>query len=164
MCPAEAGKVQCPLKQRSLGLGRDPRLPLVDPEPNPLGPYKVCRQRSVTVAPEEGAKHWQTLAYGDEEWQKVYFRLRNSIEGWNGYAKNPLAESIEQAGRRRIRGIAAQTLLLAFQLAHANERKISKWLTTLALGGKRALRRTHHRRKTQSLGSWTPTGPLAPTG
>ncbi|MGW2895911.1 hypothetical protein ACWDAO_15145 [Streptomyces sp. NPDC001212] len=34
-------------------------------------------------------------------------RLRNSIEGYNGYAKNPLAEGIESAGSRRIRGTAA---------------------------------------------------------
>ena len=122
MCPAEAGKVQCLLKPRSLG--NDPRLPLLDPEPNPIGPYKVCRQRSVTMAPAEGAKHWQPLNYGTPEWQKIYFRLRNSVEGYNGFAKNPLAEAIEQAGSRRIRGIAAQTVLLVFQLAHANQRKI----------------------------------------
>ncbi|MFF0063077.1 hypothetical protein ACFYRC_16330 [Streptomyces sp. NPDC005279] len=118
MCPAAAGKVQCSLKPSSLGRGI--HLPLVDPEPNPTGQVTVCRQRSVTIAPTAGAKHWQALEYGDEEWQKVYFRLRNSVEGYNGYAKNPLAEAIEASGSRRIRGIAAQTILLVFQLAHAN--------------------------------------------
>lgn len=162
MCPAEAGKVQCPIKSRSIGRGI--QLPLVDPEPNPAGPLKVCRQRSVTLAPAEGAKHWQSLEYGSDEWQKVYFRLRNSVEGYNGYAKNPLAEAIEASGTRRIRGIAAQTVLLAFQLAHANRRKIAKWLETLALGGERPRRRTHHRRRTKPLGSWTPTGYLSPAG
>src|SRR5262249_39766802 len=44
------------------------------------------------------------------EWQKVYFRLRNSVEGYNGFAKNPLTEAIEQAGSRHIRGRAAQTV------------------------------------------------------
>ncbi|MGW7464965.1 hypothetical protein ACWGJT_09695 [Streptomyces xantholiticus] len=102
MCPAEAGKAQCPVKPRSMGRGI--HLPLVDPEPSPVGPLKICRQRSITLAPAEGAKHWQALDYGDDKWQKVYFRLRNSVEGYNGYAKNPLAEAIEAAGSRRIRG------------------------------------------------------------
>ncbi|MEU6094308.1 hypothetical protein [Streptomyces sp. NPDC047079] len=94
--------------------------------------------------------------------QKVYFRLRNSIEGYNGYAMKPPAEGIEAAGSRRIRGNAAQTILLAFRLAHANRRKIRKWLGTLALGGERPRRRTHHRRRTREPKTWTPTGHLTP--
>ncbi|MFE2518868.1 hypothetical protein ACFXKI_44420 [Streptomyces mirabilis] len=103
------------------------------------------------------------MEYGGPEWQKIYFRLRNSVEGYNGHAKNPLVEGIEAAGSRRIRGIASQTILLAFQLAHANRRKIKSWLETLALGGERPRRRTHHRRKTKDRGAWTPTGHLMPT-
>ncbi|GAA2652804.1 hypothetical protein GCM10010307_63830 [Streptomyces vastus] len=68
----------------------------------------------------------------------------------------PLAEGIESAGSRRIRGIAAQTILLAFQLAHANRRKIKQWLETLALCGERPRRRTHHRRKTKTAGAGHP--------
>ncbi|MFE6757860.1 hypothetical protein ACFVDQ_30375 [Streptomyces sp. NPDC057684] len=161
MCPAEAGKVQCPIKNQSMSRGI--QLPLVAPEPSPAGPLKVCRQRSITLAPAEGSKHWQALEYGGEQWQKVYFRLRNSVEGYNGYAKSPLAEAIEAAGGRRIRGIAAQTVLLVFQLAHANQRKIKNWVDTLALSGQRPRRRTHHRRTTKPLGAWTPTGHLSPT-
>ncbi|MEV7346930.1 hypothetical protein [Streptomyces sp. NPDC093544] len=160
MCPAEAGKAQCSIKPDTLGRGI--HLPLVDPEPSPAGPVKVCRQNAITVSPEAGAKQWQALEYGGPDWQKVYFRLRNSVEGYNGYAKNPLAEGIEAAGSRRIRGIAAQTVLLVFQLAHANRRKIKKWLETLTLGGQRPRRRTHHRRKTKEPSGWTPTGHLVP--
>ena len=47
----------------------------------------------------------------------------------NGYAKTDAPEGIGRAGR--VRGIAAQTLLPAFQLAHANERKINAWFATL---------------------------------
>ncbi|MFJ4989003.1 hypothetical protein ACIP9H_35055 [Streptomyces sp. NPDC088732] len=158
MCPAEAGKVQCPLKPRSLGRGI--QLPLVDPEPSPTGPVKVCRQRAITLAPEEGAKHWQALDYGDEQWQKIYFRLRNSVEGFNGFAKSPLAEAIESSRLRPIRGLAAQTILLVFQIAHANRRKITRWLDSLALSGERPVRRTNRRRKTKPLGTWTPIGHL----
>ncbi|MER7837271.1 hypothetical protein ABTY98_15510 [Streptomyces sp. NPDC096040] len=157
--PAEAGKTQCLIKPHTLGRGIHP---LIDPEPSPAGPVKVYRQNTITVSPEAGAKQWQALEYGGPEWQKIYFRLRNSVEGYNGYAKNPLAEGIEAAGSRRIRGIAAQTILLAFQLAHANRRKIKKWLETLALCGERPRRRTHHRRKTKGPGTWAPTGHLVP--
>lgn len=102
-----------------------------------MGPLKICRQNAITVSAEAGAKRWRSLDYGSPEWQKVYFRLR-------------------------IRGIAAQTILLAFQLAHANGRKIRKWLDTLSLGGERPRRRTHHRRQTKEPKNWTPTGHLAP--
>ncbi|MFF0012785.1 hypothetical protein [Streptomyces sp. NPDC005374] len=91
MCPAEAGKAQCSLKPHTMG----------------RGPVKVCRQHAITIGPEAGAKQWQSLEYDGPQWQKIYFRLRNSVEGYNGYAKNPLAEAIEAAGSRRIRGIAA---------------------------------------------------------
>jgi hypothetical protein len=83
-------------------------------------------------------------------------RLRNSVEGFNGYAKDDAHEAIERAQNRRIRGIAAQTFLLAFQLAAANLRKISSWLDGLATddGGPR---RRARRRKTRSLSEFAPS-------
>ncbi|WP_206441375.1 hypothetical protein [Streptomyces boncukensis] len=116
----------------------------------------------MTSAPEAGAKHWQVLEYGSKEWQKVYFRLRNSVESYHGYAKNPPGEAIEAAGSRRVRGIGAQTILPAYQLAHANRRKIMKWLDTLAWNGERPRRRTFRRRTTEPVGAWTPAGFLVP--
>ncbi|QLE75260.1 hypothetical protein FGW37_29960 [Streptomyces rectiverticillatus] len=157
-CPAAAGRVQCLLKASSLG--RDPRLPLADPKPSPAGPAKICAQQSITIPPEAGAQHHQALPYGSPDWQRVYFRLRNSVEGFNGFAKDPLHEAIEQAGTRRIRGIAAQTLLLAFQLAHANRRKIDRWLATIPPDGHPPRRRPTRRRPTRPLGIWTPAGHL----
>ncbi|MEU1401623.1 hypothetical protein ABZ471_04525 [Streptomyces sp. NPDC005728] len=68
MCPAEAGKAQCPIKPRTMGRGI--HLPLVGPEPSPVGPLKVCRRRTITISPETGAKHWQALEQGGPEWQK----------------------------------------------------------------------------------------------
>jgi hypothetical protein len=84
--------------------------------------------------PEIGAKHAQTLPYGSDEWVRVYFTLRNSIESFNGFAKDDNYEAIERGGRRRIRGLAAQMLLLSFQISHANKRKIDAWLDTLPAG------------------------------
>jgi hypothetical protein len=155
-CPHHRGKVFCPLKEKLLK-NNDPRLPMIDPQPTPAGPPRICCQTSITIAPEDGAKHWQPRAYGTAEWQKVYFRLRNAVEGINGYAKDDAREAIERAGRRRIRGIAAQTLLLAFQLAQVNLRKIRSWLDTLP-GKDGQPRRRAPRRTSKPLSHWTPQG------
>ncbi|MFE9092767.1 hypothetical protein [Streptomyces sp. NPDC007264] len=88
----------------------------------------------------------------------MYFRLRDSVEGINGYAKDPLYERLEDADTRRIRGIAAQTLLLAFQLAHANRRKLRARANSIALHDDGPRRRPTRRRKTEALGTWTPKG------
>ncbi|CAM5736244.1 hypothetical protein SALBM311S_08022 [Streptomyces alboniger] len=82
--------------------------PSSTPPPAPLASPLWCSQKTVTVPPEAGANLWQPLQYGSEAWQRVYFRLRNSVEGINGYAKDPLYERLEDAGTRRIRGIAAK--------------------------------------------------------
>lgn len=86
--------------------------------------------------------------------------VRNSVEGFNGFAKDPLHEAIEQPGTRRIRGTAAQTILLAFQLAHANRRKTDRWLSTIPPDGHPPRRRPTRYRPTKPIGSWTPTGHL----
>ncbi|QKW32669.1 hypothetical protein HUT06_00305 [Actinomadura sp. NAK00032] len=159
MCPATAGRVQCPLKQDSLGT--NPSLREVDPFPSPVGPPKICEQTSISVNIEDGAKHWQPRPYGSPEWQDIYGRLRNTVEGMNGYAKADAYEGIEHGGNRRIRGIAAQTLLLAFQLAHVNERKINAWLATLPGPDGKPHRRARHKTR-KPRGSWTPTGHITP--
>ncbi|MEZ0106332.1 hypothetical protein ABH920_000313 [Catenulispora sp. EB89] len=157
LCPAAAGKLQCPIKPASLRRGHS--IPLADPEPSPVGLPKICAQASITIAPELGAKHAQSLPYGSDEWVRIYFTLRNSIESFNGYAKDDNYEAIERGGRRRIRGMAAQMLLLAFQLHHANTRKIDAWLDTLPAGSaSRPRRRPPRRRENRPLSNWTPTG------
>lgn len=88
----------------------------------------MCSQQSITIPPEAGAKHGQALAYRTPEWQRAYGTLRNSVEGLNGYAKNAdHGVNLEDAGLRRVRGIAAHTFLLAFQLAAVNLRKQHRW-------------------------------------
>jgi hypothetical protein len=160
-CPAVAGKVICPLKRIGLSVPGGKRLPVVDPEPSPVGPPKVCRQHSITVPAETGAKHGQDLAYGSDEWARVYHRLRNSVEGMNGYAKDPLHEAMEAGGTRRIRGITPTGILLAFQIAHANTRKIMNWVRTLpGADGSPPRRRPGNRHKPKALGTWTPAGHL----
>lgn len=139
-------------------MGTDPRLPLVDPMPSPVGPPTVCEQTSISTKLEDGAKHWQPRAYGSPEWQRVYGRLRNAVEGMNGYAKDDARESIEPTQGRRVQGRTAQTFLLAFQIFRVNLRKIKSWFGSLLdLPHRRARHKT-----AKPDGTWTPTGHITP--
>ena len=120
-CPAVGGHphVVCPLRPTSsAAVGKIPVLSA------PLQPPKVCTQQAITIAPDVGARHRQELAFGTEEWARVYATCRNTIEGWNGYVKDAAHEDLAAPSRRRVRGIAAQSIFCAFLLMAANLRKI----------------------------------------
>ncbi|MDH6130823.1 hypothetical protein P3T37_000190 [Kitasatospora sp. MAA4] len=161
LCPAAGTHptVACPIKRRSLG--RDPRLPAVDVTPSPAGPPEVCRRESLIFTRDIGIRFWQELDHGRAPWVHHYFRLRNRVEHFNGYAKDH--EAIERSRTRRIRGVAAQSLLLAFQIAHANHRKIASWLNTLQLADQPPRRRPSNRNKPKNPCNWTPKGYLPET-
>ena len=121
MCPASGPrpKVRCGLRPTSLSaLGQ--RTVAVAP----LEPPALCRQSAITIAPDVGARHAQSLAFGTESWAAHYATLRNTIEGWNGFAKDPAHEALGQPARRRVRGIAAQGILITLLYVAANLRKI----------------------------------------
>jgi hypothetical protein len=50
----------------------------------------------------------------------------------HGYFKDGAREAVDDPERRRIRGVAAQSVLVAFQLFAGNIRKIDKFLTKSA--------------------------------
>jgi hypothetical protein len=123
-CPASGPrpKVRCPLRATSLqALGKR-----TVPDP-PTEPPALCRQGSITIAPDVGARCLQSLAFGSEAWRSNYATLRNTIEGWNAFAKDPAHEALAQPGRRRVRGIAAQGIFVAMLYAAANLRKIETY-------------------------------------
>ena len=82
--------------------------------------------------------------------------MRNTIEGLNGLIKDPAHEALAQPARRRVRGIAAQSLFTALLLMAANIRKIRAW-RALTAGDKTAIARRARRRRT-SLRSYLPDG------
>ena len=98
----------------------------------PPEPPRLCTQTAITIAPDIGARYRQDLPYGAPAWHARYATLRNTIEGLNGYAKDPAHEALAQPARRRVRGIAAQSIFTALLLMAANIRKIRAWraLTT----------------------------------
>jgi serine/threonine protein kinase HipA of HipAB toxin-antitoxin module len=82
--------------------------------------------------------------------------LRNTIEGLNGYVKDPARQALAQPARRRVRGIAACSLFTALLLMAASIRKIRAWRTQTAQD-RAAIARRARRRRT-SLADYLPDG------
>ena len=126
VCPAAGGSatVYCPLKKPVGNVSGRTRIPLT-----PSHPDKICTNRSsVSFPPTAGAKYGQSLHFGSPEWHAMYATARNTIEGFNGYIKDANHEALDQPGRRRVRGYAAQYLFTAMLVASANLRKIDTFL------------------------------------
>ena len=106
-CPAlgRHPALMCPLRAGSLS-PRDGRAKALQP---PAEPPRICRQTAITIAPDIGARYRQDLPYASPAWHARYATLRNTIEGLNGYVKDPAHQALAQPGRRRVRGIAAQS-------------------------------------------------------
>ena len=152
-CPAlgDHPGLMCPLREGSL-TPRDGRMKVLDP---PADPPKLCRQSAITIAPDVGARHRQSLPFGTEEWARRYATLRNTIEGTNGYLKDPAHEALGQPGRRRVRGIAAQSIFCAFLVTAANLRKIRAFRALVAEGKTNQVAVRAHRRRVR-LGDYLP--------
>jgi len=153
-CPAlgDHPRLMCPLRQASLS-PRDGRPKVLQP---PDEPPKICRQTAITIAPDTGARYRQDLPCASPAWRARYATLRNTIEGLNGYAKDPAHQALAQPGRRRIRGIAAQSLFTALLLTAANIRKIRAWRALTASAPAATAQRARRRRA--SLRDYLPDG------
>jgi hypothetical protein len=153
-CPATGSRpgLICPLRPASLS-PRDGRPKILQP---PQELPRLCRQTAITIAPDIGARYRQDLPYGSPAWHARYATLRNTIEGLNGYAKDPAHQALAQPGRRRVRGIAACSLFTALLLIAANIRKIRAWRALTSSGTTRTTRRARRRRA--SLSDYLPDG------
>lgn len=153
-CPATGSHpvLTCPLRPSSL-TPRDGRPKVLQP---PAEPPRLCRQTAITIAPDVGARYRQDLPYGSPAWHARYATLRNTIEGLNGYAKDPAHQALAQPGRRRVRGIAAQSLFTALLLIAANIRKIRAWRALT--GSASAATAQRARRRRASLRDYLPDG------
>ncbi len=153
-CPAAGNRPRliCPLREASQS-PRDGRPKIFDP---PGEPPKVCRQAAITIPPDAGARYRQDLPYASPAWQARYATLRNTIEGLNGYAKDPAHEALAQPARRRVRGIAACSLFTALLLMAANLRKIRAWRAQTTQDRASIARRARRRRA--SLAGYLPDG------
>ena len=142
----------CPLRQASRS-PRDGRAKVLQPPPEPP---RLCTQTAITIAPDAGARYRQDLPYGSPAWHKSYATLRNTIEGLNGLIKDPAHEALAQPARRRVRGIAAQSIFTALLLMAANIRKIRAWRALTTSDEARITHRARQRRT--SLRDYLPDG------
>jgi hypothetical protein len=149
--------VGCPLKPLSIERTTSAR-PRISPTSEVVdNAALICQQDSVTFPPEAGAKFLQLLRYGSREWAATYHTLRNTIEGFNGIAKNGARAALGDADRRRIRGVAAQTLFVVLIVFGTNVNTINSFRRHAEADTDGVLRRRRKRRPTsRSLGDWNP--------
>lgn len=152
-CPAQGDRphLACPLRPAAARVAVG-KIPVLSP---PATPPKVCTQSAVTIAPDVGARFRQDLPYGSAEWAATYASYRNTIEGTNGYLKDPAHEALGQPGRRRVRGIAAQSLFAALLVMAGNVRKIAAYRQLVADGAQERVAQRARRRR-MSLTDYRP--------
>jgi hypothetical protein len=157
LCPAggTAPTLRCEIKPVSLTT-KTQATPRTTPARELVAqPPKICAQQSITMPPDTNAKLRQSLHFGSPEWAALYNTLRNTIEGINGIAKDGAYSALGDAGRRRLRGVAAQSILVALLLFATNIRKIDSFLLHAepdAHGTPR--KRRVRRRTTKSINAW----------
>ena len=161
-CPAAGSwpMARCPLKPVSMTRDTLGRLDIPVAGDLAAAPPKSCTQQSVTVPPTAGAKFRQQLVFENPEWKFAYNSLRNTNEGMNGYVKDPAQEALDDPGRRRIHGVAAQSLFVALLVVAANVRKIRSFLAARAVERSGKSRRPR-RRRTTPITHWRPPAATA---
>ena len=113
-------------------------------------------ERTRTNTSSSTAKLGQELLHNSEEWHAHYATLRNSIEGFNGFIKDGAHEALDRRERRRVHGVAAQSVFVAFLAFAANLRKIATFLAEVAAVETGKVRRLPRRRQTRSIETWRP--------
>ena len=157
-CPALGNHLCCALRPALTGDAALGAVPVLNP---PRRPDKVCTQSSITIPPDVGARFRQDLAFGSPQWARTYATYRNTIEGLNGYVKDPAHESLHSPGRRRVRGIAAQSVFVALLLMAANFRKIAAYRNLVENGRSDEVVERARRRRV-SITDFRPPAPTHP--
>lgn len=98
----------------------------------------------------------QHLVCGSLAWWRTYATCRDAIEGRNGFLKDPAHECLGAPARRRIRGITAQSLLVAFLVMAGNVRALRAHRELVAQQGGRERAATRARRRRTSLEDFSP--------
>jgi hypothetical protein len=156
-CPAAEPHplAACPLKPASQRHDGQVRVSIRPSGPLKANPPRCCTQGSVTMGPEPMAKLRQDLFFQSAEWNDRYHTLRATIEGMNGYLKDGAREALDDPQRRRIRGVAAQSLFVALLVFAGNYRKIQEFMK-LETGDDGPGRRRPRRRLGKPISDWYP--------
>lgn len=76
----------------------------------------------------KGSKFLQDVHYKSDEWEELYSRTRQTMEGFNGYVKHGAKGQLKDLTRRLVRGFTAQLFVIAFLVMNANLLLIDSWL------------------------------------
>ncbi|MFD6334469.1 hypothetical protein ACFWGI_33505 [Streptomyces niveus] len=110
-------------------LGLRPRLTAAHIAPFPAGPPEVRRRQPAMFHHRGDSPLRQRTEHGSVLRAQRYFRPRSRAEHSAGNVQE--REAAERCQRRRAFALAARSLLLSFQIAHANRRELASWLDTL---------------------------------
>ncbi|GGE96784.1 hypothetical protein [Mycetocola zhadangensis] len=167
MCPAGSRNptLTCDIKTNMgvndpaspYNIGRRKSLMPVINMPRQLKGNSICTNKtSVKFPPKAGAKYFQHLQYGTEDWRAMYSTARNTIEGFNAFVKDPGREALDAAARRRLRGVTVQYFLTTLLVAAANLRKISTFLDGInsAITPEKKVQKRARRRELTPLSPW----------
>ena len=128
MCPAvgPGATVECALRDVHNKASKKAK-PYISKAKAPTIPDKICTQSSVDFGPHDGVELEQLLPYGTPEWQETYKHDRNTIESYNDFLKAG-PETLDKPEKRKVRGRAAQQVIVTFLLMSANIRKIARFI------------------------------------
>jgi hypothetical protein len=157
-CPASDGgtTARCELKPRSESRGTRGKTRILVTDELLAMPPSFCTQQTITIPPTAGAKYVQELQYGSLKWRAMYAMLRNTNEGLHGIAKDGAHSPLDDPTRRRIRGLAAQSIFAALALMATNLQQIESFLARAEQDHDGALRtpRRRRRRATPPITDW----------
>jgi hypothetical protein len=105
----------------------------------------------VSVECDAGAKYRQEFLFGSDRWHLMYRSIRSANEGMNGFVKDLAHQALDNAGRWRLFGTAAQSILVALLLMAANVRKIQSFIAWRSSSSPGAPARRTRRRRTRSV-------------
>jgi hypothetical protein len=168
-CPAAGNSpcARCPLKVASMTSKTRVKLRIHPKVRVEEAPPPCCTQQSITVPITAGTRYRQDRLYGSEEWRSLFQPGRSQNEGFNGYLKDGAFSALGATHRRRVRGRAAQSLIVALGVLASNVRRIESFLHEAAKVASRAAepKRRRSRRTTEPLGSFRPTpSKVTPSG
>ncbi|MGH9292739.1 MAG: hypothetical protein ACRDZ6_08205 [Acidimicrobiales bacterium] len=107
-CPAEMGKLACPLRAASMTLDRN-RPEIFSP---PEHPPTCCTQKSVTIPPQVNAKTAQRHDYPSPAHRHSYGR-RSAVERSNSRLKDPSGINLDVRGWCKLMGVTPLALFVA---------------------------------------------------
>jgi len=120
-CPAEMGKVRCPLREESLGLSHQRPEVTGPPDHQP----RCCTQRTITVPPEVAAKTAQKHDYPSAVHRHSYAR-RTAVERTFSTTKDRASNDMTR-GWCRVMGVTAISLFVAATFVVRNQRIIDSF-------------------------------------